>query len=573
MGVKHFFPWLRTHFSECIQNIRNTEKLRKYSVEVDNLCLDLNGIFHTCAQIIYKYGNHKEQRSLLRPRGSITLQDQLRTFQCVCARIDELFAMVQPSKRLILCVDGIAGAGKLAQQRQRRFRSAKEREDTNTAKGTKVFDSNCITPGSEFMHYLTKYIDWYIRKNMTYNPMWKNVEVILSNEKVPGEGEHKIINYIRRYGKNGESYCIHGADADLIMLALGTHVPNFYILREDHYRPDLLYVLNIGLLSLLLSTKLAWKGDRVFKPSNSIDDFIFMCFMVGNDFVPQIPTLEIMEGGIDMMLDVYKNVCSEYGHLTIKRQGLLRFNKKVLEVFLGTITQYEQGTIEAKLNKKESFFPDALLEKHTTVGTDGYHVKLEEYRSAYYAEKLNGANIKALCHNYLEGLQWVLSYYTSGISSWTWFYEFHYAPYPRELTKHIKTFRFPVYSPSRPLLPFQQLLAVLPPQSAPLIPSPLRDLVTEENSPIREFYPKEFHVDLSGKRREWEGIVILPFVNFALLKSAYLSKVDGVSEQVNKRNIVGKSFIYSYSDSSNYVFRSYYGHIPNCKVRTTPLEL
>ena len=295
--------------------------------------------------------------------------------------------------------------------------------------------------------------------------------------------------------------------------------------------------------------------------------------MVGNDFVPQIPTLEIMEGGIDIMLDVYKNVCSEYGHLTVKRQGLLRFNKKVLEVFLGTIAQYEKGTIEEKLNKKESFFPDVLLEKHTTIGSDGYHVNLEEYRQAYYNEKLDGANIKTVCHNYLEGLQWVLSYYTSGISSWSWFYEYHYAPYPRELTKYIKTFRFSVYPPSRPLLPFQQLLAVLPPQSAPLIPLPLRDLVTTENSPLKTFYPKEFCVDLSGKRKEWEGIVILPFVDFSLLKSAYLSKIDEVPDQVNRRNIVGKSFTYSYSESSNYLFHSYYGQIPNCKVRTMPLEL
>ena len=430
-----------------------------------------------------------------------------------------------------------------------------------------------MTPGSEFMYYLTKYIDGYIKKNITYNPVWKNIEVILSNEKVPGEGEAKCMSFIRKYGSQTESYCINGEDADLIMLGLASHVPNFYILRKDHYRDNLLYLVDIGLLSRLLQQKLEWKTNKPFRPSNSIDDFIFMCFMVGNDFVPQIPTLEIMEGGIDMMLDVYKNVCSEYGHLTIKRQGLLRFNKKVLEVFLGTITQYEQGTIEEKLNKKESFFPNTLLEKYTTIGSDGYHVKLEEYRSAYYAEKLNGANIKTLCHNYLEGLQWVLSYYTSGISSWTWYYEFHYAPYPRELTKHIKTFRFPVYPQSRPLLPFQQLLAVLPPQSASLIPAPLRDLVTEENSPLREFYPKEFHVDLSGKRKEWEGIVILPFVDFSLLKKAYSSKIDEVPEQVNRRNIVGKSFIYSYSDSSNYVFRSYYGHIPNCKVRTTPLEL
>jgi 5'-3' exonuclease len=43
-----------------------------------------------------------------------------------------------------------------------------------------------------------------------------------------------------------------------------------------------------------------------------------MCFTVGNDFLPHIPGIEILEGGIDFMIDVYKNTCSSYGHLTKK---------------------------------------------------------------------------------------------------------------------------------------------------------------------------------------------------------------------------------------------------------------
>ena len=61
------------------------------------------------------------------------------------------------------------------------------------------------------------------------------MDIIFSNEKAPGEGEHKIINYIRYYGNSNDTFCINGMDADLIMLALGTHLPKFYILREDMY--------------------------------------------------------------------------------------------------------------------------------------------------------------------------------------------------------------------------------------------------------------------------------------------------------------------------------------------------
>ena len=58
------------------------------------------------------------------------------------------------------------------------------------------FDSNSITPGTVFMDHLTKYIDWYIRKKISSNVKWRNLEVIFSNEKVPGEGEHKVLNFI-----------------------------------------------------------------------------------------------------------------------------------------------------------------------------------------------------------------------------------------------------------------------------------------------------------------------------------------------------------------------------------------
>ena len=89
------------------------------------------------------------------------------------------------------------------------------------------FDSNCITPGTQFMDYLSKYIDWYIKNKISTEEKWQNIEIIFSTEKAPGEGEHKLINYMRYYGDPNDTFCIHGLDADLIMLALGTHLPNF----------------------------------------------------------------------------------------------------------------------------------------------------------------------------------------------------------------------------------------------------------------------------------------------------------------------------------------------------------
>ncbi len=49
---------------------------------------------------------------------------------------------------------------------------------------------------------------------------WSNLTVVFANDKVSGEGEHKLLDYIRKYGNSYYTYCIYGSDADLIMLSM-----------------------------------------------------------------------------------------------------------------------------------------------------------------------------------------------------------------------------------------------------------------------------------------------------------------------------------------------------------------
>ena len=548
MGIKHFFIWYKRTFPKNIKTLAKYENFTDINVKIDNLMIDLNGIFHTAAQKIYEYGNHKKPKRLLSSSSVFAKKlnpavKQRMVFKEVTKEIDNLIEVSEPRKRILLCIDGPAPISKQNQQRQRRFRSAKE-----SAKSSCPFDSNSITPGTKFMDSLSRYIDGYIKRKIASDRRWQKLEIVFSDEKVPGEGEHKIINFVRHYGELYETYCICGLDADLIMLSLATHMPSFYILREDLYDPKNEYMcLNIGRTRYELVELLKWSSEEYdFVPEYAINDFVFICFMTGNDFLPHVPSIEIIEDGIELMITTYKDVCSRKGHLTLKIKDSIKFQKAPMKEFFTILGDHEKENFDNKINSKARFFPDSLLNDNVS-GLPGGRLSLniERYLQQYCDKKLNG-NIEKICHQYLEGMQWVLSYYTRGVPNWKWLYPHHYAPPASILKEYIMSFKFPQYAKTIPSTPYQQLLSVLPPKSANLIPKPLCNLLLDKKSPLKKYCPEDFKIDLSGKRREWEGTVILPFMNLELMRKCYFKKLGEVSRKDLARNIKGNSFMYTY---------------------------
>jgi 5'-3' exoribonuclease 1 len=62
----------------------------------------------------------------------------------------------------------------------------KEQLGPNAPADEDRFDSNCITPGTEFMALLTQNLHFFIKMKIQEDPNWRNIRVILSGHEVRG---------------------------------------------------------------------------------------------------------------------------------------------------------------------------------------------------------------------------------------------------------------------------------------------------------------------------------------------------------------------------------------------------
>ncbi|KAH6913536.1 exonuclease II [Coprinopsis sp. MPI-PUGE-AT-0042] len=352
MGIPKFFRYISERYPLTSQLIQENK-----IPEFDNLYLDFNGIIHNCS-----HPNDEDAHFRL---------SEEQIFTSIFAYVDHLFEKIKPKKLFFMAVDGVAPRAKMNQQRSRRFRTAKDAQEVREKaerKGEKLpdekaFDSNCITPGTPFMTRLSEQLRYFINKKITEDSNWRHIEVVLSGHEVPGEGEHKIMEYIRlsraqpNYNANMR-HCLYGLDADLIMLGLLSHDPHFCLLREEvKFGParkkgnQSLETTNFYLLHLCLMREYLDLEFHEIEPTlpfeysleRVIDDFILLAVFVGNDFLPNLPDLHIHENGLERLFDVYKKVLPSLDGY-INESGAINVHR--LQVVLDEMAAWEREIFE-----------------------------------------------------------------------------------------------------------------------------------------------------------------------------------------------------------------------------------
>jgi 5'-3' exonuclease len=522
MGIPSYFSYIVKNHANIIKKLENS------TIQVNNLYLD-------CNSIIYDAVRNIDFTNLVESDVDSIIRE-------VFIKIDELIHYLKPNKNVFIAFDGVAPVAKLEQQRSRRYKSLYQNKISKSifkSKNTDPWNTTAITPGTTFMKKLNEKI--ILRYANNNNNKYNLEKIIVSSSNEYGEGEHKLFKYIRDFPIEHQNIntIIYGLDADLIMLSIN-HLPiasNIFLFRETpefiksinpELEPNASYLLDIPELAKTILIDMN-NGEELTseQQKNRVYDYIFLCFFLGNDFMPHFPSVNIRTGGINKMLNAYKaTIGGTKDNLTDGKKIIWKNVRKIVqwladqeELNFQNETKKRDRQEKIKLSdetpedkyKKFDSIPlyDRSLEKYINPFKPSWQ---ERYYKSLFNLEINEIRRKQICTNYLEGLEWTMKYYTSGCPDWRWCYNHNYPPLFCDLIHYIPYFdtEFIQDKTPAPVEDLVQLCYVLPRQSLQFLPEKLYNNLLKEHN---DWYNMDCDFVWAYCKYFWESHVNLPNIN------------------------------------------------------------
>ncbi|KEG08463.1 putative 5-3 exonuclease XRNB, putative,exoribonuclease 2 [Trypanosoma grayi] len=272
---------------------------------------------------------------------------------------------------------------------------------------------------------------------------------------------------------------------------------------------------------------------RKFRPcasnanSKVIDDVIVLAMLMGNDFLPRLPSVFCGESALDNLLELYVTEVLPYGFLTA---GNHEINLPQLRRLLQSYAK-----IEAVHFRRFQLSQEAMTLQETAAPLSS--AVDERWRKPYLASTGLASHIDEACAKYVEGLRFVWRYYSgnSATCSWSWYYPFHHAPFAADLATFLQNCDLARLPPppleTTPPDTLVQLLCILPPTSHALLPPVVGNVMLAPPDELRETFPTTWRIDYtSAFGKEYLAAVMLPFANVARLHQL----VEAVRQQLTE---------------------------------------
>lgn len=529
-----------------------------YETNVSTFSIDFNGLLHFIANKTYNYNKELTDKELVHGRQPVKAlpkkkSDELKKEfkNSLWENVLLLFEITKPKDAFIIAVDGIAPYGKIIQQRRRRF--------SHDSYFNAIFDSNSITPGTDFMFE----IDEFIQSKLNELKDKFDGKIIYSSHLVPGEGEHKIFEYLRDKSiapnKSRESNIIFGLDADLIMLSILSPCNNMILLRETdkiesrdvldkHIYADILFIEELK--SYLRFRKVPYK------------DYVLMIMLLGNDFLPHSPSLKKIGKSIDQLMNYhyqgkYKLVDEDNN---IKWRDFRKLLINLTEIEFDTISssgdtinpsRLISASFEYNPKLRKSFFNEETFRtlwynrnfRVPSKGADlGITDMLSKYSNIEVEFEVFEEDIEKMAEQYLRVLNWNFLYYTEGYKSVNSSvgYEHDFAPLFIDIVNSLTEFIISKkieYENIRnekdnSYMILHQLISVLPKSSIKLIPKPYRFLMDTE-SPIIDLFPIQWDEITEGSDKKHNFLQRIPIPNRERIIQA-VSEISFDAKEISK---------------------------------------
>jgi 5'-3' exonuclease len=471
----------------------------------------------------------------------------------VCSYLTHIWRSAGSPCQVYIALDGVVPYAKIKQQRFRRFKGGvlaqgitprpANQDPANTgnqegdisgiwgsASPSPIWDKNAITPGTHFMATMGSSLKEAGKKHG-----W-----VISDTDEPGEGEHKVLQWLLKTPLKEGSVVVYGLDADLILLCLiaGDKINHeIYLLREAMAFGKLVRLegsSEVDLCFFQISTlknslqKGRSQGSEEWS-REQFYDYIFGMSFCGNDFLPTGLSLRIRDEGHSILLSGLQDLWKKNKNLIkFDEEGILRPSADGLKSFASWIKGQEGRLIVSTIKRKMSARhgedeADNLplieqIEKPMIKEINGQLILRNNWHSTYCRLALGEDSIekrKERVADYWRGWCWILDYYQGRRVDLEWVYPEGYPPTWSDLVQFFEIPGADDWEFREPLKPQEQLALVLPMSSwGLLLNTPYRNLPFK----LPQYWPRAFRYETFAKRFGWECEPMIPMLSPARLR-------------------------------------------------------
>lgn len=527
MGIPAYFSYIIKNYTNIIRS------LKSFLLDGHEKSDRFTHLYMDCNSIVYDSYYELEK---VEAENIETL-----VIERVIQKIEYYIGLLKPTSCIYIAFDGVAPFAKMYQQKMRRYKSsfiANVNEKHMEKEVKNKWNTSSITPGTQFMHNLSERLNYHFRHSENrYNCK----EVIVSCSDEPGEGEQKLFLHLRNHIQQTDQIAVYGLDSDLIMLSIFhlSYCKNTYIFREA---PEFLrssipvdvegnepYFVDINALQFGILDHMDCKYNTLHR----IQDYVFLCFLLGNDFLPHFPSMNIRTHGIDTLLDIYKTTLGNKENAYFINPDTKKIDWNYVNKYMKQLQEKEYDFLkqehyvrnrfdkfkfgETTNEEREKALQNTPVlyrkeEKYICPNEKGWE---ERYYKSLFGKERTSKNLKEICNNYIEALEWVYVYYTDDCIDWKWKYNYHYPPLFVDLVKYIPHFQMDYFTKQETqhiFSPYTQLAYVLPKDNLYLLPKEKEQWLLKH---YKNYYPEHFTFVWAYCRYFWEAhpiMVDLPMV-------------------------------------------------------------